>query len=243
MKRLIIYFYVMSVFSCCNAQDYTPGNFQKVMPGDELVDASKITPHQVRFERENGNMTYRMDEVEKNNRELFRLSILLESGSNKFPDTIYFDKESFGFAGRTLINRRRGFHAKLSMQGKDLQASIKELPGRELDWKGDYTHEYPHGLFEISVLNYAIKTLPLEKGFKASVPVFVFSLEFPVAWIDVVVEGKEKLKINRKEYEAWKVNALGGKMGDKTFWISEKLAYPLKIHSKGLKAWTFVEEI
>lgn len=240
MKKLIFYSLLLPMLSC-SGQD--TGLNKKILPGDPSVDVTKVSDHYVRYERDGGLMNYELKKVKKDGKDLFQLALHVEMKGQIWPDTILFDANSFGLAGRSLVNRRGGFKAKIAIDKVKLNATVDELPGKSLDWKGDYSHTYPHELFEISVLNYAIKTLPLKAGYKASLPVFMFNLDFTIGWVDVEVVAKEKLKIGSKKYDVWKVNAIGGKIGDKTFWISDELPYALKIESKGLKAWTFAREL
>lgn len=206
------------------------------------MDVNSLSAHNVNYTRAGGSMNYGFKKVARNNRDLFQLTINVEIGNQVWPDTIYFDAKTMSLAGRSLLNKKQGFKANINLNKTELLAKVEELPGKTLAWKGNHTNSYPHELFEISVLNYAIKTLPLKPGYTASVPVFLFNLKFDIGWVDIIVEGKEELKIAGKKYDTWKVNALGGKIGDKTFWISDDLPYALKIHSKGLKAWTFSGE-
>ena len=239
MRALSISLLTMCLLSGCNGQSYESGNYTKVYPGDDSVDSGKLSAHNVRYSRSNGSMDYGFKAITKNGRDLFEITINVKIGNQVWPDTIYLDAQTMSLAGRSLLNRKQGFKANINLDRTELQANVEELPGKSLSWKGQHTNSYPHELFEISILNYAIKSLPLKKGYTASVPVFMFNLNFDIGWVDIVVEGEETLKISGEKYTAWKVNALGGKIGDKTFWISDDLPYALKVHSKGLKPWTF----
>ena len=243
MKTILISLLAICSLASCTGQSYESGNYTKVYPGDGAVSPERLSEHRVKYSRSGGTMDYGFKKVAKNGRDLFQVAISVMIGDQVWPDTIYLDAQTVSLAGRSLQNRKQGFKADINLNKTELQANVEELPGKTVAWKGKHTNSYPHELFEISILNYAIKALPLKSGYTASVPVFMFNLKYDIGWVDVIVEGKETLKINDKKYKAWKVNALGGKIGDKTFWISDDLPYALKIHSKGLKAWTFDGEI
>ncbi len=227
----------------CNSQNYEPGKYQKVFPGDQLVDASKLTEHGVKYKRRGGTMEYRLSEIAMDSRNLLRLTIRMQNGKKIFPDTLFFNPGDLSYAGRRLVNYSQGYEMKVDIENGQMAASLTALPDSDWDWVGDFDKQFEHGLFEIAVMNYFIKALTLENGLKVSLPFFIFSEEFPIGWVDVVVEGKEELNIDGKVYQTWKVHSLGGKSGDKTFWISDDYPYALKIHSKGLRPWIFDSEI
>lgn len=245
MKRsLSLLIFSLLIISCGSAQqDYISGGYQKVLPGDEMLNPSKISEHYVRYSKFGGKMDYRVGRTTFSDKDLWLVEVIINGSTS--PDSIFFDPVDLSYSARRLSNEGGGYLMKVDLEQNQMEASLAALPGSDWDLEGEWEHTYDHGMFEIAVMNYFISALPLKEGLKVSMPYHVFSSKqnWKHYWLDVVVEGRETIKTNGTEYDTWKVQSLSQFDGGKTFWIAENVPYAIKIHSHGNSAWTYAGDL
>lgn len=226
-------------------KEYISGNFQKVVPGDTMINPSVLTAHHIQYRKasslsmSNAKMGYRVSKSNFNSKEAWLVEITFNESPS--PDSIFLSPADLSYAGRRLSMEGAGYFMNVDMDLNEMTASLKAMPGSDWEPEGDWTHTYDHGMYEIAIMNYFIKALPLEEGLKVSMPYHVFSSKgnWKHYWLDVIVDGKEKVKANGKEYDTWVVQSLSQFDGGKTFWIAEEVPYAIKIHSHGNTAWIY----
>ncbi len=230
---------IFALFACGNAQRKpTEAMFQKIMPGDKVVDASRIKPHKVKYEKGGGSMIYDLQKIEKDGKKVYEMRIYFGDESST-PDKIYFDTKTLAYIGRRLELKNYTIDVKYS-NGKftgDL------IPAKDSNFNPrKYNKAYSHTFFEPAIVNYFIAALPLKEGYKASVPTIDLNNGSEIWWANIEVLGKEKIESNGKTYDTWKVRSKGIK--DKTIWISRTEPFAVKMETGGnWGAWMVNESV
>ncbi|MEZ5470863.1 MAG: hypothetical protein R3E90_03725 [Marinicella sp.] len=237
MKTQVILVLLLTTISTYTLAEAPEPIHQKILPGNALINTSKIYPHHIQYQKTGGLMEYQLELIKLDNRDTFELKIFFNRSENSKPDTIYFDAETLGYVGRHL-----------DMQGYVIDVYFKEgLFSGVLDPKPHsnykkvkYHKNYPHNAFEPAIINYFIAALPLEVGFKASLPVFDLNNGSQMFWSNVEVVAKEDITYQGNTVSAWKVKSDGIKK--KTIWISDKYPFALKMKTKGsFGTWTVAD--
>ena len=185
-------------------------------------------------------MIYDLQKVERNGEDVFRLYVYFNIDEDGAADIMFFDSNTLEYRGRILGS---GEDSKYLL---DVSFSNNHFTG-ELIPKNDSEYEprtydktYPHGAFEPAVINYFISALPLKEGYTASIPVFDLNNGSQMFWSNIKVLKREKLKIQKKEYDTWKVLSSG--IREKTIWVSVTEPYAVKMKTKGNPgSWELVE--
>ena len=213
--------------------------YQKVLPGDPVLNPSRITPHTIRYQKVGNSMEYEVNNVVYNGRQALEFNVYFggKSPTNSTPDRMYADIETLAYRGRLLT---------LKDYIIDVKVNDQHFTG-SLTPQGDggytpvvYNKRYPHDGFEPAIINYFIAALPLKVGYKASIPVFDLNKGSQMLWSNIEVLDKEIIELNDKQYETWKVVSDGIKK--KTLWISTTLPYAIRMETDGsFGAWELVE--
>lgn len=225
---LLLVLLVLFQYSCSKAQSPEP-IYQKVLPKDGIMDASRIKPHKVKYKKTGGKMTYDLHLGNRQGKEAYELFIYFNSDESGTPDKIYFDLKTLGYLGRRL--EMKAYTVDVSMD-ENGQFSGDLTPAKDSDYTPRaYDKTHPHGAFEPAVINYFISALPLKEGYKASIPCMDLNNGSEIHWANIEVVKKEMVKINGKSYETWKVESHG--IRKKTIWVSTTEPYFIKMKTKG----------
>ncbi|MDJ0646973.1 MAG: hypothetical protein QNJ57_13415 [Flavobacteriaceae bacterium] len=213
--------------SCSKTQPSQGPIFDKVLPGDKTINPDVIKPHKISYDKPGGSMVYNMKEVDYNGESVYLIEVYMGDESVT-PDKMYFDKNTLGYKGRRL--EMQDYIVDVAFKDGKFIGDIQPTEGS--DFKPmTYDKAYDHNAFEPAVLNYFIASLPLKKGYKASIPTFDLNSGSSIIWANIEVLDEEKVKLNGKTYDTWKVKSHGIK--EKTIWISKEHPYAVKFKTKG----------
>ncbi len=237
MKYIIYTLLTLFIASCTDAQPPVQPQFEVVVPGSDQINAGFVKPHKIKYSKLGAEMTYVMKEVTRNGKSVYELAIYF-NGSGGKPDLIYIDKETLGYSGRKM--EMKDYILDVKFENNHFSGSLDPTEGSSYS-KIVYDKYYEHNAFEPAVINYFIAALPLEKGYKASIPVFDLNKGSTMYWSNIEVLGKEKVNIGDRAYETWKVVSNGIKQ--KTIWVSTEVPYAIKMKTKGSGGtWKLVNE-
>ncbi len=228
MKNIFCLLFIISLYGCSDAQPPTKPLYQAILPGDPALFTKRVSPHKVKYKKSGGSMTYVMKEVSKYGKDTYELAIYFNKDESGIPDLIYIDKNTLGYAGRRL--EMKDYIIDVKFENNRFLGKLEPTAGSDYN-EVKYDKEYLHNAFEPAVINYFITSLPLEKGYKASIPVFDLNKGSQMFWSNIEVLGKEIVKVNGKKYDTWKVKSSGIK--EKTIWVSTEVPYAIKMKTKG----------
>ncbi|MEZ5427962.1 MAG: hypothetical protein R2747_16950 [Pyrinomonadaceae bacterium] len=237
MKKVFLFLTSLTVFLALvasgNAQAKpTEAMYQKVFPGDSVVNSNRIKPHKVKYEKGNYAMIYDLRKIEKDGKQIYEMLIYF-GNETATPDKIYFDTKTLAYIGRRLELKDYTIDVKYT----DSKFTGDLIPAKDSKYTPrKYDKAYSHTFFEPAIVNYFIAALPLKEGYKASVPTIDLNNGSEIWWANVEVLGREKVESNGKIYDTWKVLSKGIK--DKTIWISTDEPFAVKMETSGnLGSW------
>ena len=214
--------------SCSQAQNTEP-LYTKVIPGDAVLKGSRLKPHRVTYKRSGKQMIYDMKLDNKWDKEVYELLVYF-GGPDVVPDRMYLNLKDGSFAGRKLQMDAQGYTIDLKFENNHMTGSLQPHEGSKYEYR-EYDKMHPHGAFEPAVINYTISLLPLEEGYKASIPTMDLNNGSQIIWANISVEKHETLNIGGKTYDTWKVISEG--IRKKTIWVSTTEPYFIKMKTKG----------
>ncbi len=228
MKKLFYLLFVLLINGCTKAQPPTQPAYEPIIPGHEAINVKFLKPHKVKYKKPGGEMTYVMKETTREGKAVFELAIYFNQDESGVPDLIYIDKATLGYAGRKM--EMTDYTLDVKFQDKRFSGALNPTENSSYT-RVVYDKNYEHNAFEPAVINYFIASLPLEKGYKVSLPVFDLNNGSEMYWSNIEVIGKEKVQIGDREYETWKVVSKGIK--HKTIWVSTEAPYAIRMKTKG----------
>ncbi len=230
---MLIYRYLFAslcilVVTGCPGYQHPGPIYQKILPGDPSIQANRIKPHKIKYEKIGASMVYNLRLLPNNGLDTYQLTIDFQQNETSNPDTIYFDPQTLGYTARHLTTQDYSI---------DVKFSNGHFTGQLIPAKGSgytpvvFEKSYQHGAFEPAVINYFIVALPLELGYTASLPIFDLNKGSQLLWANIKVLGQETLTINGQEIETWKVSSDG--VRKKIIWLSNKYPYAIKMQTEG----------
>jgi hypothetical protein len=221
----------LSLFSCSTKAQNPDPIYQKVLPGDPSLAISRITPHQVKYRKgKKVGMVYDMHPSNKWGKEVIELIVYFGADTNSTGDHMYFNPQTLSFAGRLLKMDSQGYTIDLKMEDTHMTGELQPHEGSKYTCQ-EYDKRHPHDAFEPAVINYAITALPLKEGYTASIPTMDLNKGSQIIWANIKVEGREKVTIDGRTYDTWKVTSDG--IRNKTVWVSTEVPYVIKMKTKG----------
>ena len=217
----------------CSAAETPKAEFKKVLPSDPSITNERIAEHTVFYKKAGNLMKYVMRKASYGGKEVYKLEVFFNPTPDALPDTIYLDPDSLAFVGRHLA--LSAYTIKVSFDNGIFSGSL--TPSEESEYAAvEYNKTYEHEAFEPAVINYAMSVLPLEQGYRASIPVFDLNNGSQLFWSNIEVIGREKVTLGDRVFDTWKVNSRG--IRNKTIWVSVNKPYAIKMETEGnVGAW------
>lgn len=226
--KLIVLTIAILFCSACSKAEPPVAVFDKVLPTQINLQNTQNWAHDIRYEKAGSVMRYVMEPVKKDGKALLKLQVYFNPQPDSVPDTIYLDPKTMAFVERRL--ELPNYLIQVNFEDGIFHGDLLPAPGSDYT-PVKYNKTYPHGAFEPAVINYAIKALPLEEGFEASIPVFDLNKGSQMLWSNISVLGREVIEVNGKQYDTWKVKSQG--IREKTIWVSVDKPYAIKMETKG----------
>ena len=233
VNRPLSFIFLAAAIGCApnaGAEPPTEPAFQAVVPGDPSIDTSRLSDHKVKYTKLGGKMTVLVEKSSIDGRDLITTTVWFnmdETAPN--PDIVQHDAQSMGFVRRTFGNPDVYV---IDVKFKDGRFLGSLTPGPESNYSPiEYDKPYPHEGFEPAIIFNAIRTLPLEEGYEASIPVFDLNNGSQMFWSNITVAGREQVTVGGRTYDTLKVVSEG--IRNKTLWFADHLPYPVQMKTEG----------
>lgn len=213
-----------------NSNQPAEPKYEIILPGDGRLNTALLADHTIVYEKSGGKMTVAVSRETIGRRNFITTKVWFNRDvSAPNPDTVRHTVD-----GMSFYSRRFGDPDVYLIDVKfdDNRFTGSLTPGPESDYSPvAYDKAYPHGGFEPAIIFNAIRTLPLEEGFTASIPVFDLNDGSQMFWSNIEVVGAERIQFNGRAYNTLKVISDG--IRRKTMWFAEGIPYPLQMATKG----------
>lgn len=220
--------------SACSQQTGAPvenvAKFEKVIPGGPQLTAGRLEDGAFRYVKPGGQMNIEVGPADYKGRPVLETRVWFnQPAGGPDPDTIRVDPETYGFVSRRLAMRKYVIEVEFTEDNR-FAGSLTPTQGSDFSPRV-YDKAYPHNGFEPSVLFLWIPALPLEVGYKASIPTFDLNNGSQMIWANIEVVGRETVTIGGRRFDTLKVVSDG--IRKKTMWIAPDFPYPVKMATSG----------
>lgn len=210
--------------------------YERVLPGSTAIDASGLKPGVVRYVNKTNQMNIGLEQEEYDGVDVMTARVWFNAAIGEGrPDTIRFDRDSLAFVHRNLGNP--DIYVIDVAFTNDNRFVGELVAGADSGYTSrTYDKAYLHRGFEPSILFFYVPALPLELGYKASLPTFDLNDGSQMIWANISVAGREKVKIGDRTFDTLKVVSNGIKK--KTIWVAPEYPFPVKMITQGsLTPW------
>ena len=207
--------------------------YKKIYPGSSEIDVSKLQPERIHYSKFRGSMIYNLEKLDQSDEPLFRLFIDFKVNGRNAPDSVYFSTKDLSFKKRWFHNAFANYTGQLSMEDKTLRGQIIPEEESSLTDKLVFNKTFKHKVFEPAILHYVLSCLPLELGYRASLPMLDLNDGSSVIWANIEVVEETTTKVAGKRRKVWKIISHGSRY--KTFWLLADEPVFVKMKNQGVK--------
>ncbi|SHH09034.1 DUF3108 domain-containing protein [Flagellimonas flava] len=235
IAKTIISIYVFSFLIACqeSPQKENVPIHKKVLPGHEDIDLHKIKLYSSKYFKPFGEMTYDLNKVKFDDKQLLQLNIGFEVRGSQSPDTVFFDLKTLAFVKRSFKNSFSKYTGKLMFKNNKLTGALEPYTDdSDLKESLQFDKQFSHGLFEPAMLSYLLGSLPLQIGYSASLPMLDLNNGGSIVWANIEVVEKKKIKVKGEWYDTWKIISDGSR--NKIFWIDVADNKLVKMKNEGV---------